>query len=39
MIPACLPPRDASRPKAPPDQVVQHRILATDPVKLLGFPN
>jgi hypothetical protein len=39
MIPACLPQRDVSRPKVPPDQVVQHRILVTNPVKLHGFPN
>jgi hypothetical protein len=39
MLPACLPPRDASRSKVPPDQVVQRRILVANPAKLHGFPN
>jgi hypothetical protein len=40
MIPACLPSRELSRPKVPPDQVVQqHRILVTNPAKLHGFQN
>jgi hypothetical protein len=31
VIPACLPPRDVSRP--------QNRILVSNPAKLYGFPN
>jgi hypothetical protein len=35
MIPACLPPRDVSRP----DRATQQCILVTNPAKLYGFPN
>jgi hypothetical protein len=50
MIPACLPPLEPTRPKAPPpiacdthvhvlDPVTQQRMLVSDPAKLHGFSN
>ncbi len=38
MVPACAPPRTASRPKALPDEAARTRILATNPAQLYGFP-
>jgi hypothetical protein len=47
MLPACLPPRDVSRPKVPPaghlfelfQRWTPDRILVTNPAKLYRFPN